>query len=155
MKQQSRSRSFGNTLATMHEASTYKPCVTDTALVYPDPLGEDQLDDELVVLTNRQWMRLVFVAAETGARFQREGIDVDPIDWLSAPRRMFDNRCALKACSELPSFVRALIVHGLSIGLDAWPEDLDGLRADEPDLVPAVIQPSSSSGACRLSPELA
>ncbi len=152
MNRQLSSPSCGRAPASMSAASSYEPPVTYSALVYADPLAEDQSDDDLIVLTNRQWMRLVFVAAETGARFQREGIDVDPIDWLSAPRRVFDNRCALKACTELPSFVRALILHGLSIGLDASPEDLDGLLADEPDHVSAIRQPLSKRDASRLSP---
>lgn len=78
-----------------------------------------------------QAIRLVCVAAETGARFVRERIEVDPMHWLLAPHRMFDDQAAIDACSEPEGFRRAIALHGLSLGLDAAPESLADIPAQE------------------------
>jgi hypothetical protein len=104
---------------------------TWTAMSYVDPLDDDRPTDATITLTHRQLLRLVFVAAETGARFQREGINVDPVDWLFARRRLFNDQIALDACQKRDAFVRVLVLHGLSLGLDASPNDIDELRADD------------------------
>lgn len=65
--------------------------------------------------------RLAHVAAEVGARFLRERIEIEPIEWLATPRRLFDGRSALTACSTSEGFRRAAALHGLGFGLDADP----------------------------------
>lgn len=76
--------------------------------------------------------RIVMLAAETGARFERDGILVDPAAWMVAPRRLFGGSSAVEACREERPFLRAMLLHGLSAGLDADPELVDALVGEEP-----------------------
>lgn len=100
----------------------------DPAAVWPDiaviersfPVGRAQLG------------RIVMLAAETGARFERDGILADPAAWMVAPRRLFGGNSAVEACREERPFLRAMLLHGLSAGLDADPELIDALVADDP-----------------------
>jgi len=103
-----------------------------TALVFPDPLDDDHADDDCVVLTRRRLVRLALVACETGARFQRDGVRHDPMAWMLAPRRLFGGRTAIDACLELDGCNRAIVLHGLALGLDADEEEIDALLSDEP-----------------------
>lgn len=99
-----------------------------------DPLGRDRDTDIQIVTTRRALCRMAFVAAETAARFEREGIDYDPIAWMMTPRRLFEGESALDACLERTGFKRAVILHGLSIGVDAYPHQIDELMDDDDDL---------------------
>jgi hypothetical protein len=122
-------------------------------ITYVDPLGQDQPGDPIVTMTERQLIRIVFVAAETGARFERERIDMDPAAWLFAGRRLFHGRAAVMACRERDAFVRALLVHGLSIGLDASPEAVDALVAEDGKVVePAATRPKRVRASDELQP---
>jgi hypothetical protein len=76
--------------------------------------------------------RIVILAAETGARFERDAILADPAAWMVAPRRLFGGTSAVEACRDERPFLRAMLLHGLSAGLDADPELLDALVDDEP-----------------------
>ncbi len=96
-----------------------------------DPLDPDTMDDHPVVTTRRRLTRLALVAAETGARFQREGIGYDPMAWLLAPRDLFDGMDAIDAVAELRHCTRAILLHGLGIGLDADPAFVDELCTEE------------------------
>ena len=96
-----------------------------------DPLEDDRPDDALMVTSDRRLQRLAIIAAETGARFSRDGVAHDAAAWLLAPRRLFGGRPAITACMERPHFERALLLHGLSLGLDAEPADIDDLLADD------------------------
>lgn len=98
---------------------------------FEDPLDEDAEDDALVVASRRGLIRMALIAAETGARFQRERVQADPMAWMLAPRRMFDGRTAVEACLERDACVRALLLHGLGMDLDAAPDELDELAADD------------------------
>ncbi|MEG8027677.1 hypothetical protein [Sphingomonas aerolata] len=102
------------------------------ALVFPDPLDDDLADDDRIVLTRRRLVRLALVACETGARFERDGVRHDPMAWMLAPRRLFDGRTAIEACLELEGCNRAIVLHGLALGLDADADEIDELLADEP-----------------------
>lgn len=75
--------------------------------------------------------RLLYVAAETGARFQRDRIDSDPLDWLFASRDLFDGRSAAESCREPEGFRRAAVLHGLSLGLDVPPGIVAGIPAQD------------------------
>lgn len=120
---------------------------------YADPLDQDRSDDPVVTMTERQLIRLVFIAAETSGRFERERIDQDPAAWMFASRRLFDGRAAVVACRERDAFVRALLLHGLSIGLDASPEAVDALIADDDvDLDAEVIRPKQARATTQLQP---
>lgn len=98
-----------------------------------DPLNADSPFDDVVITTSRALCRLALVATETGARFQREAEPHDPMAWLLAPRQLFAGSTALEACLEREHFMRALLLHGLSLGLDADPEEIDGLLDDPGD----------------------
>jgi hypothetical protein len=98
---------------------------------YPDPLDEDSAADEPILTTKRGLIRLVLVAAETGARFHREGIGYDPVAWMLTPRNLFGGRAAINACLERDECMRAILLHGLSIGMDADPEELDRLAEED------------------------
>ncbi|EZP49945.1 hypothetical protein [Sphingomonas sp. RIT328] len=98
-----------------------------------DPLACDHPDDLVVPTTARRLQRLAIVAADVGARFAREAIPHDPVAWLLAPRGLFGGACALDACQERDAFVRATLLHGLSLGLDADGDDIDALLAMEVD----------------------
>ncbi len=93
----------------------------------PDPLDPDSPHDLPVIATRRRLIRLALVAAETGARFQREGVDHDPMAWMLTTRELFDGRDAIEAALELRHCNRAILLHGLGLGLDADPEMIDYL----------------------------
>ena len=96
-----------------------------------DPLDFDDADDEVVVTTKRGLVRLALVAADTAARFEREAIGHDPVAWMIAPRALFDGRTAIDACLAREDCLRAVLLHGLALGLDADPMTLDALMDDE------------------------
>lgn len=100
---------------------------------YADPLDFDQPSDPPVRMTNRQLSRLLLIAADTAARFEREHCPVDPIAWLFSPRKLFNGCAAVAACQSRSHFIRAIVLHGLSIGLDADPDELDELLAEDGD----------------------
>jgi hypothetical protein len=101
------------------------------ALRYEDPLDQDSHDDALLVTTRRGLLRVALVAAETASRFVREAEDVDPMAWMLAPRRLFAGRAAIDACLDRDECLRGILLHGLSIGLDADPDEIDALGGDD------------------------
>jgi len=105
--------------------------MTATASLMIDPLDLDRADDEVVVTTKRGLVRLALVAADTASRFEREGIAHDPVAWMLAPRVLFEGRAAIDACLGRHECLRAVLLHGLSIGLDAELDDLDHLLDEE------------------------
>ena len=111
----------------VEQCQSYAPCV------FPDPLDEDVRDDDRIVVTRRRLIRLALVAAETGARFQRDGIAHDPMAWMLAPRRAFAGRAPLDACLDLEDCTRALVIHGLGFALDPTVDEIDDLLGDDED----------------------
>lgn len=99
---------------------------------YEDPLDEDAVGDATITATRRGLTRLALVATEVGARFQREGEGRDPMSWMLAPRRLFAGSTAIESCLAREDFIRALLLHGLSLGLDAEPDRIDALLCDTP-----------------------
>lgn len=89
-----------------------------------DPMGADAGSDRAMVASMRRLGRLAGVAAEVGARFSRDRIEMDPMEWLSAPRGLFDGKSAIEACQGRDGFVAGMLVHGLSLDLDADGADL-------------------------------
>lgn len=133
-----------------HEvAGRVAPHVESDVVFFDDPFVEDLATDALVVTNRRGLCRLAIVAAETGARFQREGMKHDPVAWLLAPRHLFDGGAAIDACLQRAPFVRATLLHGLSLGLDAHPDDVDELLdgRDEPDMEGRLEADGSASRA--------
>lgn len=90
-----------------------------------DPLEPDSPEDRALLTTRRALCRMATVAAETGARFQREADPTDPVAWMLAPRTLFGGHAALDACLQHQHFYRAIILHGLSLGHDADPKSFD------------------------------
>lgn len=104
---------------------------TGASPLMDDPLAADCPNDPIVLTTRRAISRVAFVAAETASRFEREDIHYDPAAWLFAPRRLFDGEAAIDACLRPDAFRRAMLLHGLSLGMDADPDAL--LLADDDD----------------------
>ncbi|MBB3348399.1 hypothetical protein [Sphingomonas sp. BK069] len=102
-----------------------------TAYDMPDPLDPDSPQDAPFTVTRRRLIRLALVAAETGARFQRESLEHDPMAWLLAPRLIFDGVDGVEGALDLQGCLRAILLHGLSLGLDADPEVFDELLSDD------------------------
>lgn len=100
---------------------------------YVDPLDDDRADDAMLLVTRRSLLRMALVATETAARFTRERIDADPMAWMTSPRRLFGGESAIDACLNRTECVRAVLLHGLSLGLDAEPAVIDALAIDDED----------------------
>ncbi len=133
----------------MHETvTTILPIAQHPAIpfTYDDPLDPDLPCDIEVVTTRRALCRVVTVAAEAGARFQREATSIDPMGWMLSPRRMFEGVSAMEACLDRENFVRAIILHGLSLGVDADPSVLDRLTAGDGEEVPRLSRPRRGRG---------
>lgn len=96
-----------------------------------DPLGDDEIDDELVLTSRRAITRVALVATETASRFQREQLELDPMAWLLAPRPVFEGRPAIDACLGREDCLRGVLVHGLGLDLDVARDEIDALLADE------------------------
>lgn len=116
----------------MKAAARPLPPVPPLARPVEDPLAPDARGDVVVVTTRRALCRVASVAAEVGSRFQREGIDADAVAWMLAPRSLFGGAAALDACLGRDAFARATLLHGLSLGLDAAPDEIDALVAGRP-----------------------
>lgn len=101
------------------------------AVFYVEPLDDDQPSDVVITISHRQLSRLILIAAETGCRFEREGSTVDPLAWLYSPRELFHGLPAVQACQERLPFLRAVVLHSLSIGLDVNPDEIDDLLNDD------------------------
>ena len=95
-----------------------------------DPLS-DKATGQMLMLSAVEVLRITLVALETGARFQREGIALDPLAWMVTPRRMFDGRPPIEACIEVEACTMAVLVHGLGLGLDLQAGAVEMLMADE------------------------
>ena len=119
---------------------------------YLDPLDADEATDGQVVTTRRGLTRLALVAAETGARFQREATPHDPVAWMLAPRRLFDGEPAVISCLERDHCLRAILLHGLALGLDASPRTIDALIADGPGDDPDEPWPGQRRGDFERAP---
>lgn len=96
-----------------------------------DPLDDDLPGDEVVITTRRGICRVALVATEVADRFQREGLRYDAMTWMLAPRRLFGGASAIDACLDRDACLRGVLIHGLSLGLDAEPETVDALTGDD------------------------
>ncbi len=77
-------------------------------------------------------VRIACVAAETGARMQRDGLAVDPVDWMVSPLELFNGRPPIEACMERDACSKAILLHGLGLGLDADPSAMDQILTEAP-----------------------
>ncbi len=117
---------------------------------YEDPLDADLADDVAVAATRRSLCRVALIASEVGARFQCEKTDCDPMAWMLTPRRLFGGSAAIEACLDRDNFSRALLLHGLGMGMDAEPGEIDGLLDNNDGENGKHPQPSRAkvSGGC-------
>lgn len=93
-------------------------------IAFCDPLAPDSPSDATIELTDRQLVRLVFIAAETGSRFARERSQYDPAAWMAAPRKLFEGRNAITACLDRTMFMRAIVLHGATAVYDMAPQEM-------------------------------
>jgi hypothetical protein len=104
-------------------------CESRADALFPDPLEPDGAMDEVVITTRRAIGRVALVASEATSRFHREGIGQEPMAWMLAPRRLFDGSVPLVACLDRDDCLRAILVHGLGLGLNVERSELDDLLA--------------------------
>ena len=93
----------------------------------------DPLEDEsggILAVHRVALVRIACVAAETGARMQRDGLAEDPVGWMVSPLELFEGRAPIEACMELSACSKAILLHGLGLGLDADPAVMDRLLFD-------------------------
>lgn len=122
-------------IADQTEATTNRapiPC-HEISPPFPDPLDIDEASDELVITTRRAIGRVALVATEAANRFYRESIPHDPMAWMFAPRQLFEGGSAVDACLSRDDCMRAILVHGLGLGLDVERAAIDVLLAAEED----------------------
>lgn len=74
-------------------------------------------------------VRVARVAAETGARMQRDGLSADPMDWMLTPLALFDGRPPIEACLEREGCSQAILLHGLGLDLNPGPRVFARLTA--------------------------
>ena len=118
-------------ISEMPSGYTSKPLISREML---NPLEADRPDDQFFIITKRAMCRIALVAAETGGRFERDGIKYDPMSWMLAPRQLFNGGAAIEACAQLEHCRRSILVHGLGLGLDVTPSAIDALiAADDTD----------------------
>lgn len=114
-------------------ATLAQPPAPDFLRAEPD--GADQPDDRIRVLSQRQLNRLVFVAAEVGARLGREGSRLDPASWMYAGLHLFDGRSAIDACRDRDAFLKAMLVHSAGLALDMPSDEMDEAVRDAWELL--------------------
>ena len=93
-----------------------------------DPL-DDQTGDYLVV-DRVDLVRIACVAAETGARFQRDALLQCPMDWMITPSDLFDGLPPIEACRRKDACSLAILVHGLGLPVDIAPAALNAIFAE-------------------------
>ena len=93
-----------------------------------DPL-DDQTGDYLVV-DHVDMVRIAYVAAEAAARFQRDGLGQDPMDWMLSPSDLFNGHPPIAACRRKNACSLAILVHGLGLPEDISPTQLNAVFAE-------------------------
>ncbi|AKM07514.1 hypothetical protein [Pelagerythrobacter marensis] len=82
----------------------------------------DPLDDRsggMLAIRRVSLVRVACVAAETGARMQRDGLAGDPMDWMVERSPLFGGLAPIEACLERGAFLKAVTLHGLGLEADA------------------------------------
>jgi len=104
----------------MEDAAEYKfePLPPET----PVDWALDPLDDKsggMLAIRRVSPVRVACVAAETGARMQRDGLAGDPLDWMVERSPLFGGVAPIEACLERGAFLKAITLHGLGLEPDA------------------------------------
>lgn len=126
--------------------ATVMPLAAPITAAFPDPLDHDLPSDDVVVTTRRGMVRMALVATEVASRFQREGVQHDAMAWMLSPRALFDGAAAIDACTDRDACLRGTLLHGLSLGLDAEPGEIDALVDDDGDADGDAIDPRGDGG---------
>ena len=95
----------------------------------------DPLDDDsggMLAVRRIALVRIACVAAETGARMQRDGMSVDPIGWMISPLELFEGRPPIEACMEREACLKAILLHGLGLDLDSNPAAIEQFLIGSP-----------------------
>ena len=139
---------------TIHRSPAARSRGRDHAIANIDPIDDDLPDDEPFLATRRGMCRVATVAAEAGARFQRDGSGVDPMAWMLAPRTMFGGEAPIDACLRRGPFLRGVLVHGLGLDLDMGAEEVDDLLDGDVSAVAAAPpgRPRRGAGGVRSIP---
>lgn len=90
-----------------------------------DPLAEDR--GGYVVIDRVDIVRIACVAVETGARFQRDGLAQDPMDWMLSSSSLFGGHPPISACRRKDACSLAILVHGLGLPTDVPPDALTAM----------------------------
>lgn len=110
---------------------TNADAIPGTAVWELDPLGHEAGGQ--VTVDRVSIVRIACVAAEAGARMQRDGLATDPVGWMLQPATLFSGRPPIEACMALEGCAQAILLHGLGLGLDADPATMRRLRSASPD----------------------
>ena len=109
---------------------------TDWNFIPPDPAEVcaawqlDPLEEErggYLVIDRVDIVRIACVAVETGARFQRDGLAQDPMDWMLSSSSLFGGHPPIAACRRKDACSLAILVHGLGLPSDIAPDSLDSI----------------------------
>ena len=124
-------------------ASDALPEATDGAkmVMSVDPHKGDQPTDDIRVMTQRQLTRIVYVAAEAGARFGRQG-SVRAVSWMLAPSPLLNGHAPHLACQDQEMFERAMWLHKVAAPLFVTHSEMLELVAErnDPPHMPAAIR---------------
>lgn len=101
-----------------------------------DPLGDEAGD--YIVVDRVDLVRIACVAAETGARYQREGLSQCPMDWMLSPSDLFSGKPPIEACKRKNACSLAILVHGLGLPTDISPATFNAIFVDN-ELVSEVM----------------
>lgn len=120
-------------LAEQPAGNDYEMSDPHGGIVVLDPLDDDAPTDRVVVTTERAISRIALVAAETGARFQRDAVPYDAMAWMLSPRKAFDGAAPIEACLGRDACMRGVLMHGLGLELDIDRSAIDALMAHHDD----------------------
>lgn len=95
-----------------------------------DPMGD--ASGGMLAVRRVALVRIACVAAETGARMQRDGLSVDPIGWMISPLELFEGRPPIEACMEREACLKAILLHGLGLDLDTNPAEIEQFMIGSP-----------------------
>lgn len=104
----------------MEDAAEYEfePLLAETPVDWAlDPL--DDVSGGMLAIRRVSLVRVACVAAETGARMQRDGLAGDPMDWMVERSALFGGLAPIEACLERGAFLKAVTLHGLGLEFGA------------------------------------
>lgn len=119
------------------------PRVQPVAATFLDPLDADCSSDQPVLTTRRGIARVALVATAVASHLKSAGIDQEPMAWMLSPRSLFGGAAAIDACLRRADCVRGVLLHTLALGVDADPQFVDALIADDVDGAAELLEAAS------------